>query len=178
MQTHSIILLSGLIFPGLAAAQTLNNMPPTGVPMERCLAAVLNVAGGTVSHMKLEIEGGQPYYEFKVKGDDGHEWEAECDANSGEVVEMQREVSRQDSTFNQAARVVENEARHTAAERYPGKIVKSGRLLNYEGRPIYEVEITTADGREMEVEVDGATGEILNVEDESAERTVYEIGED
>jgi hypothetical protein len=30
----------------------------------------------------------------------------------------------------------------------------------------------------MEVEVDAATGEILNAEDESAERTVYEIGAD
>jgi uncharacterized membrane protein YkoI len=177
MQLHPIILLSGLIFPGLAAAQTFN-MPPTGVPMERCLAAVLNVAGGTVTHMKLEIEAGTPLYEFKLEGDDGNEWEAECDANSGEVVEMQREVSRQDRTFNDAARVVESEARETAVGRYPGKIAKSGRLLDFQGRPIYEVEIVTADGREMEVEVDGATGEILNAEEESAERTVYEIGAD
>jgi uncharacterized membrane protein YkoI len=177
MRLHPIILLPGLLCPALAAAQTFD-MPPTGVPMERCLAAVLNVAGGSVSHMKLEIEAGRPLYEFKLQTDDGNEWEAECDASSGEIVEMQREVSRQDQIFNGAARVVENEARRTAVERYPGNIVKSGRLLDFQGRPIYEVEITTADGREMEVEVDGATGEILNAEEESAERTVYEIGED
>jgi uncharacterized membrane protein YkoI len=56
--------------------------------------------------MKLEIEAGAPIYEFLVDADDGHEWEAECDANSGEIIEMQREVSRQDRTFNDAARLV------------------------------------------------------------------------
>jgi uncharacterized membrane protein YkoI len=177
MRLHPIILLPSLILPELTAAQTFN-MPPTGVPMERCLAAVLNVGSGTVRHMKLEIEAGAPIYEFKLEGDDGNEWEAECDANSGEVVRMHREVSRQDRTFNDAARVIENDARHAAVERYPGKIAKSGRLLDYRGRPIYEVEIRTADGREMEVAVDAATGEILHADEESAERTVYEIGAD
>jgi uncharacterized membrane protein YkoI len=177
MQLRPIILLFGLVLPGLAAAQTFD-MPQTSVPMERCLAAVLNVAGGSVEHMKLEIEAGRPLYEFKIEAEDGNEWEAECDANTGEIVEMQREVSRNDRAFNEAAKVIETDARRVATERYPGKIGKSERLLDHQGRAIYEVEITTADGREMEVEVDGATGEILNAEEESAERTVYEIGGD
>jgi uncharacterized membrane protein YkoI len=177
MQLRSIILLSGLVLPALAGAQAFE-MPQTSVPMEQCLATVLRVGPGKVKHMKLEIEAGRPLYEFKIDGEDGNAWEAECDANTGELVEMQREVSRSDRAFNEAAAVIETDARRVANERYPGKIERSERLLDHQGRAIYEVEITTADGREMEVEVDGATGQILNAEEESAERMVYEIGED
>ena len=176
MHTPRIILLCGLVFPGLAVAAF--EMPRTSVPMEQCLATVLNQAGGKVGRMKLEIEAGRPLYEFKVEGDDGHEREAECDANTGEIVGMHREVSRQDPSFGQSAKVIETDARRIAAERHPGRVTGSERLLDHRGRPIYEVEIATADGREIEVMVDATSGEVLGVEDEQAEHTVYEIGED
>lgn len=175
MQLSRIILLSGVVFPGLAVAAP--EMPRTSVPMEQCLAAVLKVAGGKVEYMKLEVEAGRAIYEFRIEGDDDHDWEAECDANTGEIVEMQREVSRQDPAFNQAAKVIESDARRIAAERQPGKVVESERKLDYRGRPVYEVEIASADGRKIEVDVDAVSGQILEVEDESAERTVYEIGD-
>lgn len=51
----------------------------------------------------------------------------------------------------------------------------AGRILEVEleredGRYVYEIEILLADGRKRELEIDAATGEVLEVETERARR--------
>jgi uncharacterized membrane protein YkoI len=41
---------------------------------------------------------------------------------------------------------------------------------------VWEVEIIDAAGKEIEVHVDAQTGEILSVEHEADEKTIYTIG--
>lgn len=151
------------------------DMPETKVSMETCLSAVLAEVPGKVSVLKLEVEGGRPLYEFKIRTEDRATWELECDAMTGEIVDKSRTADRNDREFKAAAKIIERDARRIALERHPGKISAS-ELEIADGRPLYEVEITTADGRELEVRVDAVTGEIVSTDIESEERTIYEIG--
>ncbi len=51
----------------------------------------------------------------------------------------------------------------TALKEVPGTVHKT-ELERENGRMIYEIEIVTADGQEMEVEIDAETGAILKIE--------------
>ena len=153
------------------------DMPDTKVSMETCLKAAVAKAPGEVRKLKLEIEAGKPLYEFKIVGEDKHSWEIECDAATGELTEVERKADRNDTQFNAGAKVVESAARKIALKAHPGKVTSSEREMQ-NGRAVYEIEIAAADGKELEVKVDAGTGDILGVETESEEKTVYEIGKD
>lgn len=94
---------------------------------------------------------------------------------TGEIVEKSRKANRNDPEFKAAAKLLEKDARAKALAQFPGKVTGS-ELEIANGRVIYEVEIDGADGKEYEVAVDAATGEIVSSEVESVETTVYEIG--
>ena len=55
--------------------------------METCMKVALAKHAGTVISLEAEIENKKPIYEFDIKGNDGKEWEVECDAKSGKVTE-------------------------------------------------------------------------------------------
>lgn len=165
-----------MLFGAFVAPAYALDMPETKVSMETCLKAVNAKVAGDIKHLKLEVEGGKPFYEFKVAGEGKRVWEIECDATTGELNEVERKADRNDPEFNAAAKIVESEARKTALKEHPGKVTESERgFLN--GSAVYEIEIATADGKELEVTVDAATGKVIGVETESDEKTVYEIGE-
>jgi len=166
---------SATLVLALALPASAFEMPQTKVTMEACMSAVLTKVDGKVSSLKLEIEDGKPLYEFEIKTSNRQTWELECDAMTGEIVETSRIADRNDKEFKAAAKVLEKDARKMALEKYPGKVTSS-ELEIADGRAVYEVEIDTADGRELEVQVDAATGEIGKIEVESEERTIYEIG--
>ena len=52
-----------------------------------------------------------------------------------------------------------------ALTRYPGRMLEA-ELEFEEGRYIYEIEIVTRDGRVMELEYDGASGKLIDVEED------------
>ncbi|WP_299473160.1 PepSY domain-containing protein [uncultured Roseibium sp.] len=51
----------------------------------------------------------------------------------------------------------------------PGTVQET-ELDREDGKLIYEIEILTADGLEMEVEIDAETGAVLKVEEDGADR--------
>ena len=171
----SIMSAVTLVSASVALPASALDMPETKVSMETCMAAALAKVDGKVSAMKLEIEAGVPLYEFKIKTSNRQTWEIECDAMTGEIVETSREANRNDEEFKAAAKILEKDARAKALAQFPGKVSKSEQEIA-DGKAIYEVEIAGADGKEYEVAVDAATGEIIGSEIESEERTVYEIG--
>jgi uncharacterized membrane protein YkoI len=153
-------------------------MPETKVSMESCLQAALAAKPGEVRHLKLEVEDGRPFYEFTIRTAARQTWEIECDATTSEIAELSRTADRNDAEFKAAARLIEREARQAALAKYPGKVSESELQIDGSGRALYEITIEDSSGREMEVAVDAATGAIVHAEDESAERTIYEVGED
>lgn len=166
--------------PALAATSSVHavEMPKTAVSMETCMQAALAAKPGKVTHLKLEVERGVPIYEFDIRTASRQTWEVECDANTGQILALEREVDRNDQTFQSAARITERDARRIALARFPGKVTDSDLELDQQGRAIIEVEIERTDGTEVEVKVDATNGQIVSTEDESQERSVYRIGED
>ncbi len=60
------------------------------------------------------------------------------------------------------------EAVKAATQKYPGKVLEA-ELEDEDGAVLWEMEILTADGKKLEVQVDSRTGEVLaSEEDEDA----------
>lgn len=141
--------------------------------METCMKAALAKHPGEVLTLETEISGGKAQYEFDIKGKDGKEWEVECLAKSGKVIEEEQEVANAaDPLFKAKAKITQDEAKKTALAKFPGEVVESEFSIESNGNPSYEFDIKTKDGKEMEVEVDAVTGKL----EEDAEEEIYQIG--
>ena len=141
--------------------------------METCMKAALAKHPGEVLTLEAEIEKGKPIYEFDIKGKDGKEWEVECDAKSGKVTEEEQEVANADDpAFKSKAKITQEDAKKTALAKHPGEVIESEFSIESNGNPSYEFDIKTADGKEMEVEIDAVTGKL----EESPEEEIYQIG--
>jgi len=73
------------------------------------------------------------------------------------------------------AKISQADAQKTALERVPGGVVKESEIEKEHGRLIWSFDITTPDSKDIkEVEVDAATGEVVAVETESADKEAKE----
>lgn len=68
--------------------------------------------------------------------------------------------------MSQNATVTIEQAIKTASEKVPGKVIEA-ELEKKHDKPVWEVEIATADNKIMEVHVDSMTGTVIDVEEES-----------
>ncbi len=141
--------------------------------METCMKAALAKHSGTVISLEAEIENKKPIYEFDIKGNDGKEWEVECDAKSGKVTEEEEEVDAKDQRFASKAKLTADDAKKSALAFQPGEVVESETSIESDGTLSYEFDIKTKDGKEIEVEIDAVTGKVQESEEE-----VYQIGLD
>jgi uncharacterized membrane protein YkoI len=139
------------------------------VSVETCLDAATDVVPGDVRKLELKIEGDDPVYEFEIERD-GTKYNVECNAEEGIVGEIEREVSADDATFKELAKVSEADARKLALAIHPGKVVAMEYEIGSEG-PTYEYDIQTTVGYEVKVDVSAVTGEI-----EESNIEIYEIG--
>jgi uncharacterized membrane protein YkoI len=141
--------------------------------METCMKAALAKHPGEVLTLEAEISEGKPQYEFDIKGKDGKEWEVECLAKTGKIIEEEIEVANaEDPAFKAKAKITLEEAKQIALAKFPGEIVETEFSIESNGSPSYEFDIKTKDGKEMEVEVDAVTGKL----EENAEEEIYQIG--
>ncbi len=67
------------------------------------------------------------------------------------------------------AQVSADQAIQTALQKVPGTVVEAELEEEKDHRAIWEVEIVTAEGKLMEVEIDAKTGEVLEAEEEKAD---------
>lgn len=156
---------------GLAWA--VKDMPQTAVSMEHCLAAALEMYPGKVKELEMSLEDDVPHYEFEIITADGRETEVECDATTGEIVEVEWENENMDlDAFLADARITPAQARQIALRRVPGKIVKMDLETTSTGARSYEFEIVTSAGASIDVEVDAMSGRVTEVETD-----IYEIGD-
>ena len=144
--------------------------------LETCLAATAKIKSGEfvkVEYLNPSAEG-VPTYEIEVRDSEGGEWEFLCNARKGHVYEIETEVdSSSDERFKRQAKVSEEQARKTALDLYPGKIQEVEYEIESNGDVTYEFDIVDLGGTEWKVEVDAATGKIIEVHVEE-----WEIGEE
>jgi len=97
-----------------------------------------------------------------------------CDVNSGKIFETESEVSSVNSlAFKRKMKVTEEDAKSIALKAYPGVIKEVEYEIEANGDATYEFDIVNSKGVETKVEVDAATGKIIEVAIEE-----WEIGEE
>jgi uncharacterized membrane protein YkoI len=161
----NILLVALLAMAGIPVAHA-DKYDALGV----CFKAAQELHPGKVVSVRGELEDGKVQYELDIDGDDGKQWEVECNAKTGKVTESEGETDGNDPAFTSKAKVSLADAMKAALAKYPGTVSKIEYELESDG-VAYEFDILTSDGRVLEVEVNAITGEI-----DEPEIVLYEIG--
>ncbi|PPD31749.1 MAG: hypothetical protein CTY19_12915 [Methylomonas sp.] len=142
--------------------------------LEHCIQAVKKEkAGDMIKLEKLNIAG-KGAYELEIRDNNGQEWEFMCDADSGKLTEKESEVKDPNSqAFKKNVKVTEEDAAVIALKAIPGTIQEVEYEIEDNGGSSYEFDIVNDKGVETKVEVDAATGKILETAIEE-----WEIGEE
>jgi uncharacterized membrane protein YkoI len=168
----NLLAVAALVAAG-ARALAEQSMPRTNASMEDCLATALERYPGKVKEVEFGLEDGDPHYEFEIVTADGRETEVECSAMTGEIVEVEWENENMDlDAFLEKSRVSPSQARKIALRRVPGKVTKMDLETTSTGVMSYEFEIRTRDGKDVDVEIDAMSGDVIEVETE-----IYEVGD-
>lgn len=150
-----------------ASASEMPKPPSTRATMQACLATVLTAKPGKAIQVVLKQEGRVAVWEFEIEGKDGKNWDVECSGATGKVVETEERVkSADDPAFKAKAKVGEEAARKTVLDTYPGKVERTEYEIEADGSASYEFDIELKDGSEMRVEVDAASGKIVEASKE------------
>jgi len=143
--------------------------------LENCLTAVTEIRAGDfikVEYLSFTDEG-KSAFEIEIRDTDGRNWEFECDAGSGNIIEIEQEVdSADDPLFKRRMKVSEAEARDIALSLYPGTIKEVEYEIEANGQASYEFDIQDKYGIEFKVEVDASSGDIVEFQMEK-----WQIGE-
>jgi len=134
---------------------------PEGVTEDEASQIALDaVGGGQVTGVVEDDKEGVPVWEVKITVPDGSTVKVSVNIATGEVVLIEGlEVSAEGLT--------EDEASQIALAAVGGGQVTGVEPDDKEGRQVWEVKVTLADGSKVKVSVDIATGEVLLVEEDS-----------
>lgn len=158
----TLLITAGVATPAFAEHHT----PKTSAGFERCMKAALKAKAGQIVKVELKKEAGEGYiYEFDIETPDGKSWDVECSGKSGKVVEVEEEVTKDHPKFA-GAKVSESAAREIALKKVPGEIVEVEYEIEQDGKGSYEFDIKAADGKEVKLEVDSESGEVVSQSDE------------
>ena len=150
---------------------------PAAFPLEHCLAKLLRSMPATVLSVERELKMGAAFYEFEVRARaDGLRWEVECNADTGEIVRIERDVAADDPSFRAVALVSRDEAVRIAATEVAGRPVAIEYEMSPEGVAWYEITLKRSDGATWEVMVDARSGAVLDVDHDEGNRTLFRIG--
>jgi uncharacterized membrane protein YkoI len=166
-------LMAAAFFTNTAMADHDTIKPKAYDSLGKCVKAALTKHEGKIVKTEFKSENKKGVYEFDIESADGTAWDIECDAKSGKIIEVEQEVKADDAKFKAIAKVSEADAKATALAAHPGTVVETEYELEADGKASYEFDILEADKEEIKVEVDAATGKIVEVSYEE-----YQIGKD
>jgi uncharacterized membrane protein YkoI len=150
------------------------DIPKTKAGIETCLKAALAKMSGDIIKLEFKQEGKTPVYEIEIADKDKTK-EYECNANTGKITEEEQEVDNADHPlFKAKAKIDLEAAKAIALKAHPGQIVETEFEIESNGHASYEFDILKADGKEVKLEIDAATGAIV----EDDEREIYQIGKE
>lgn len=142
--------------------------------LESCIQAVKkDKAGDLIKLEKLNVAG-KGAYELELRDNNRQEWEFICDADSGKLTEKESEVADPNTqAFKKNVKVTEEDAAAIALKANPGKIEEVEYEVEENGASSYEFDIVNDKGVETKIEVDAASGKIIETATEE-----WEIGEE
>lgn len=142
--------------------------------LENCIQAVKKEKAGDLIKLEKLNVAGKGAYELELRDNNRQEWEFICDADSGKLTEKESEVSDPNSqAFKKNVKVTEEDAAAIALKANPGTIEEVEYEVEENGASSYEFDIVNDKGVETKIEVDAASGKII----ESATEE-WEIGEE
>jgi uncharacterized membrane protein YkoI len=165
--------LIAALFTSAAIADHASIKPKAYDSLGKCVKAALSKHDGKIVKVELKSENKTPVYEFDIESADGTAWDIECDVKTSKIIEIEQEVKADDAKFKAIAKVSEADAKATALAAHPGTVVETEYELESDGKATYEFDILEADKEEIKVEVDAATGKIVEVDYE-----VYQVGQE
>jgi uncharacterized membrane protein YkoI len=143
--------------------------------IDKCIESVQKVKKGDIIKLESLDMQGKSIYEIEVVDENGFEWEFMCDAETGKIIETEREASSPDSKdFKAKAKITEEDALKIALKAYPGIVEEVEYEIEANNDPTYEIDIMGENGVETKVEVDAVTGKIIEVYTEKWEIGVEE----
>lgn len=162
-------LLSIGLAAALVAMTTAAHAAPTA--LDNCVKAAQDKHPGKLMSLSSEIEDGKSQYEIDIQGQDGFGWEAECDAATGKINRIEREIRANAKEFKSKAKVRLDAAIKIALDKYPGDVLNTEYDMEDDGEISYEFVIRSNNGKMIEIEVDAVTGKLAGEEE-----VLYRIG--
>jgi uncharacterized membrane protein YkoI len=143
--------------------------------LQACLEQIHKIKH-TRDYVKVEYlsvtHEGDPSFEIEVRDPKGIEWEFMCAADEGSIYEFEQEASApSDPRFKENVEVSPQQARRIVTRLYPGRIEETEYELESNGASTYEIDVVGAADTEFKVEVDAASGDVIEVHVEE-----WEIG--
>jgi uncharacterized membrane protein YkoI len=132
--------------------------------LDSCVNASLAKHPGNIVSLASEIEDGKAQYELDIKGNDGLNWEVECDAATGKINRIEREINPGSKEFKSKAKIRLDAAIKIALDKYPGQVRNIEYDLEDDGEISYEFIVETDDGKLIEIEVDAVSGKLAGFE--------------
>ena len=178
LNIFTILLAGSLAFPALAKDRKSDSVDLDDIKLydivkvEQCLDAAYDRVPGYARKLEFKIEGDDPIYEFDIESsNDNYTYNVECNAEEGYIIEIEKEVGKDDPYFKKNAKITIDVARRNVLEIHPGKVMNEEREVGMDGTITYEFDIQTIAGYEIKVDVDAVNGQI-----EEANFELYEIG--
>lgn len=142
--------------------------------LESCIQAVKKEKSGDLVKLEKLNVAGKGAYELELRDGNRQEWEFMCDADSGKLTERESEVADPNSqAFKKNVKVTEEDAAAIALKANPGTIEEVEYEVEENGAASYEFDIVNDKGVETKIEVDAASGKIIETATEE-----WEIGEE
>jgi uncharacterized membrane protein YkoI len=142
--------------------------------IDSCITAIQKQKSGELIKLEKLSVAGKPFYEVEIKDSKGVEWEFMCNAKTGKITETESEVSGvDDEAFKKNVKLAEKEATDIALKAHPGTVQEVEFEIEENGDASYEIDIVNDKGMETKVQVNAASGKII---EESTEK--WEIGEE
>lgn len=150
------------IAPALLTSKVYANAATaTSRAFETCREKATALRPGQVIKVELKEEQGEEIYEFDIRDEQNRDWDIECAADSGEIVEIEEEVfGVNDPRFSAQMKIGYREAKNKALAHYPGEIIEIEYELEQDGLAVYEFDILQSSGREMKIEINARNGEL------------------
>ena len=169
-----------------------NLSPQTRITKGQARKIALEKVNGEIVEEEFEKENGKMVYGFEIKEASGKVMEVKIDAETGKIISVGQDDEDSDKNgddddededgeenkTNQAelarqAKITMEQARAIASGKVQGQFLEE-ELENENGRLLYSFDIRNAEGKVTEVEIDAKTGEIVNVEEQDAEKEAAE----
>lgn len=167
MKSIKLVAIAGLSMLSLNASAVDQGL-------ENCIQAVKKEKAGDLMKLEKLSVSGKGVYELELRDANRQEWEFMCDAETGKLTEKESEVADPNSqAFKKNVKITEEDAAAIALKANPGTIEEVEYEVEENGASSYEFDIVNDKGAETKVEVDAASGKIIETAAEE-----WEIGEE